>query len=159
MFRTQLTLAIAAALSLIGASVVARGGTVHHTSSGHSKSHLGSHSGTHTNSDTGAKSGDNDGEKSSHHSSGTKSRENVSHSGPRASPGVKRDPDGEIHRSVVAKDDFKKGHPCPSTGKSSGACPGYIVDHVHPLKRGGADSPSNMQWQTTAAAKAKDKTE
>jgi hypothetical protein len=28
-----------------------------------------------------------------------------------------------------------------------------------PLKRGGADSPSNMQWQTTAAAKAKDKIE
>jgi hypothetical protein len=28
-----------------------------------------------------------------------------------------------------------------------------------PLKRGGRDAPSNMQWQTTAAAKAKDKTE
>jgi hypothetical protein len=28
-----------------------------------------------------------------------------------------------------------------------------------PLKRGGADSPSNMQWQTQAAAKAKDKVE
>jgi hypothetical protein len=28
-----------------------------------------------------------------------------------------------------------------------------------PLKRGGADSPSNMQWQTKAEAKAKDKIE
>jgi hypothetical protein len=41
----------------------------------------------------------------------------------------------------------------------SGACKGYVVDHIVPLKRGGADDPSNMQWQTTAAAKAKDKIE
>jgi len=27
--------------------------------------------------------------------------------------------------------------------------------HVQPLKRGGADSPSNMQWQTIEAAKIK----
>jgi hypothetical protein len=33
------------------------------------------------------------------------------------------------------------------------------VDHVRPLKRGGADAPNNMQWQTTQAAKEKDKTE
>jgi len=30
-----------------------------------------------------------------------------------------------------------------------------IVDHVTPLKRGGADSPSNMQWQTKEEAKDK----
>jgi hypothetical protein len=30
---------------------------------------------------------------------------------------------------------------------------------MEPLKRGGADAPGNMQWQTTAAAKAKDKIE
>jgi hypothetical protein len=34
-----------------------------------------------------------------------------------------------------------------------------VIDHIRPLKRGGADAPSNMQWQTTAAAKAKDKIE
>jgi hypothetical protein len=28
-----------------------------------------------------------------------------------------------------------------------------------PLKRGGADDPSNMQWQGTAEAKAKDRIE
>jgi hypothetical protein len=69
------------------------------------------------------------------------------------------------HRSSKAKRDpaqraaFQKSHPCPSTGKHSGACPGYVVDHVLPLKRGGADQPSNMQWQTTEAAKQKDKWE
>ena len=37
--------------------------------------------------------------------------------------------------------------------------PGHIVDHIVPLKRGGADNPGNMQWQTEADAKAKDKWE
>jgi hypothetical protein len=44
-------------------------------------------------------------------------------------------------------------------GKTYGACNGYVIDHIVPLKHGGADAPSNMQWQTTAAAKAKDKIE
>ena len=50
-------------------------------------------------------------------------------------------------------------HPCPSTGRSSGGCPGYVIDHVTPLKRGGADAARNMQWQTKAAAREKDKWE
>ena len=73
--------------------------------------------------------------------------------------GVARNSHGKIARSARARADFKRGHPCPSTGRSSGGCPGYVIDHVRPLKRGGADAPSNMQWQTTAAAKAKDRTE
>lgn len=73
--------------------------------------------------------------------------------------GVERDGRGRIGRSRQAKDEFKKYNPCPSTGKSRGACPGYVIDHVTPLKRGGADRPSNMQWQTIQAAKEKDKTE
>jgi len=36
---------------------------------------------------------------------------------------------------------------------------GYVVDHVDPLECGGADAPSNMQWQTVAEAKIKDRTE
>ena len=70
-----------------------------------------------------------------------------------------RDSKGRIARSATARHAFQKSHPCPSTGKTSGACKGYVIDHVVPLKRGGADSPGNMQWQTTAAAKAKDKIE
>ena len=62
-------------------------------------------------------------------------------------------------RSTAAKDAFKRAHPCPSTGRTSGACPGYVIDHVQALKHGGADAPSNMQWQTTAAAKEKDRWE
>jgi len=54
---------------------------------------------------------------------------------------------------------FKKANPCPATGKTYGSCRGYVVDHVMPLKRGGADAPSNMQWQTKADAKAKDRWE
>lgn len=73
--------------------------------------------------------------------------------------GVQRDSHGKIARSSKAKNNFKKEQPCPSTGKSSGACKGYVIDHVQPLKRGGADSPSNMQWQTKEAAKEKDRTE
>jgi hypothetical protein len=91
------------------------------------------------------------------HSSGQHSYKGRSHT--KADPGVQRDSHGRIKRSPVAKDHFKKSHPCPSTGKSSGACPGYVIDHVVPLKRGGNDAPENMQWQTKEAAKAKDKVE
>lgn len=72
---------------------------------------------------------------------------------------VPRGSDGRIQRSSSARTAFEKSHPCPSTGKTSGACPGYVVDHVTPLKRGGADKPENMQWQTVEAARAKDKVE
>lgn len=77
----------------------------------------------------------------------------------RKAEGVPRDAKGRIQRDPQAKRDFQKATPCPSTGRTSGSCPGFVVDHVNPLKRGGADSPSNMQWQTTEAAKAKDKVE
>jgi hypothetical protein len=72
---------------------------------------------------------------------------------------VQRDKHGKIKRSGAAKSAFERQSPCPSTGKTSGRCPGYVVDHVTALECGGADAPSNMQWQTTADAKAKDKTE
>lgn len=51
---------------------------------------------------------------------------------------------------------FKRANPCPATGERRGACPGYIVDHVHPLCAGGPDHPSNMQWQTVAESRKKD---
>lgn len=62
-------------------------------------------------------------------------------------------------RSQKAKDDFKYSHPCPSNGKNHGACPGYVIDHITALACGGADAPSNMQWQSVSEGKAKDKWE
>lgn len=67
--------------------------------------------------------------------------------------GVTREKNGKIARSSKAKNDFMK-----QTGYPNGR-PGYVVDHKVSLKHGGADSPSNMQWQTKAEAKAKDKIE
>jgi len=62
-------------------------------------------------------------------------------------------------RSSTAVAEFKRLHPCPANGATKGKCPGYIVDHVIPLCAGGADAPSNMQWQTVPDAKAKDRDE
>lgn len=69
-----------------------------------------------------------------------------------------RDDNGRIKRSASAKYAFMLSHPCPFTGSTS-KCPGYVIDHIKPLACGGADEPSNMQWQTVEAAKAKDKWE
>ncbi len=98
--------------------------------------------------------------KGGHNSPGSsRQTSSSSHHSSRAVTGVARDSHGRIARSQKAKSDFKKQHPCPGTGKPSGACPGYVIDHVKPLKRGGADKPRNMQWQTKRAAKEKDRTE
>lgn len=43
---------------------------------------------------------------------------------------------------------FRAENPCPATGRTRGACPGWHVDHVIALCAGGADRPSNMQWIT-----------
>jgi hypothetical protein len=72
---------------------------------------------------------------------------------------IERDHHGKIKRSHSAKKDFQKMSPCPATGNTSGPCGGYVVDHKIPLCAGGADAASNMQWQTTAQAKIKDREE
>jgi hypothetical protein len=70
---------------------------------------------------------------------------------PAAADRIQRDP-----RQRAA---FERSHPCPATGRTRGACPGYVVDHVEPLCAGGADRPENMQWQTREAAAVKDREE
>jgi hypothetical protein len=67
--------------------------------------------------------------------------------------------DAKYKRSVKVLKDFQKLNPCPSTGQREGPCPGYIKDHVKPLVCGGADTVENLQWQTVADAKAKDRLE
>lgn len=59
---------------------------------------------------------------------------------------IKRDADGSISRSSTAIKYFKQQNPCPSTGLTFGPCPGYSVDHIHPLAKCGFDHPTNMQW-------------
>ena len=66
---------------------------------------------------------------------------------------------GHIRRSPAARRTFQASHPCPATESTTGACPGYVVDHILPLKRGDADDASNMQWQTIEKAKTKDRAE
>lgn len=51
---------------------------------------------------------------------------------------------------------FRATHPCPSTGKTTGSCPGWVVDHIVPLCFAGADSPDNMQWQSYTDSLKKD---
>lgn len=70
-----------------------------------------------------------------------------------------RDHSRRIRRSAAARAAFRRLRPCPPTGRTTGVCPGYVIDHVVALKRGGADHPSNMQWQTVADARAKDRVE
>jgi hypothetical protein len=63
------------------------------------------------------------------------------------------------HRSREVTREFQREHPCPSTGKTSGTCPGYRKDHIVPLACGGPDAVQNIQWQTIRAARAKDRWE
>ena len=62
-------------------------------------------------------------------------------------------------RSAAAVLAFKRANPCPSTGLRRGKCPGHVVDHIEPLCARGADRPENMQWQTVAASRVKDRAE
>lgn len=107
------------------------------------------HSTTHRHTTTGTHKSSSRAPRSTYHAARTSRR----------AAGVARNSHGRIQRSAAARDSFKRQHPCPSTGRSTDSCPGYVIDHVKALKHGGADTPANMQWQTTAAAKAKDKVE
>lgn len=80
------------------------------------------------------------------------------HSGPKWRPPEQKK-ESDFKRSKAARSEFQRANPCPATGKRTGRCPGYVVDHIRPLKRGGPDIPGNMQWQTKEVAKAKDRIE
>jgi len=139
------------ALALAPALVSAKGGghsSSAHSSAGHSYSSPHSSYESHSSSTVIPST-------SSHSSTSSTGSSHAS----RAAVGVKRDAHGHIARDAHAKESFRKTHPCPGTGKTYGPCRGYVIDHVQALKHGGADDPSNMQWQTTAQAKAKDRWE
>lgn len=66
---------------------------------------------------------------------------------------IPRTADGRIKRNPAVVRQFKQ-----QTGYHEGR-PGYVVDHIVPLKRGGCDSVENLQWQTIRDAKEKDRWE
>lgn len=67
-----------------------------------------------------------------------------------------------VHRSQALVRHFKRTHVCPSTGTVTSTCHD-IVDHIIPLclgpEAGGLDVLENLQYQSVAEAKAKDKIE
>jgi hypothetical protein len=54
---------------------------------------------------------------------------------------------------------FMHANACPSSGKIATKCEGWVVDHIIPLCAGGADAPSNMQWQPIDVSHVKDQDE
>src|SRR5262245_25813168 len=83
-------------------------------------------------------------------STSTRSRKS---SVPKKSTVAKRGSNGRIKRSGSARAAFMRQTGYPKGRK------GYVVDHIIPLECGGADVPSNMQWQSVQEAKIKDRTE
>lgn len=136
-------------LLLVAAMLVSSGGGSHYSGSHYSAGyHSGGHSSSgHTDNFHGSSHTFGSSEHG-HYSSGSH-HDATSH----AAASVERDSHGRIKRSEEAKEEFMR-----QSGYPHGR-PGYVVDHIVPLKRGGADSPGNMQWQTIPDAKAKDKWE
>lgn len=62
-------------------------------------------------------------------------------------------------RSQALRAEFQRTHPCPSTGETRGACPGYQVDHREALVCGGRDELGNLQWLTVEEHRAKTRVE
>lgn len=77
---------------------------------------------------------------------------------------IVRDANGRIHRSSAVIAAFRRDHPCPSTGRITGPCKGWAVDHVIPLASCGCDTPFNLQWlpdsiKSCAGSQCKDRWE
>jgi hypothetical protein len=51
-----------------------------------------------------------------------------------------------IQRSASEVRAFRAENPCPATGRTRGACPGWQVDHPRALCAGGLDHRTNMAW-------------
>lgn len=57
-----------------------------------------------------------------------------------------RDAAGVIKRRSDVLTAYRKAHPCPSTGKTTGACPRWSMNHMIPIAKGGCDAVSNLAW-------------
>jgi hypothetical protein len=65
---------------------------------------------------------------------------------------VAADP-GPAQRKTIPWHDFMK-----QSGYPNGR-PGYVINHILPIECGGADVPSNMQWQSVEESKSRDRTD
>lgn len=77
---------------------------------------------------------------------------------------IVRDADGRIHRSSAVLATFRRDHPCPVTGLTTGPCKGWSIDHIIPLASCGCDIPFNLQWlpnsiKSCAGSECKDRWE
>jgi hypothetical protein len=70
---------------------------------------------------------------------------------------IERTTHGKIKRSSYQVAKFKKLNPCPATGRKTGSCPGYQIDHIDALECCGKDVATNMQWLTIAQHREKTK--
>lgn len=63
-------------------------------------------------------------------------------------------PKRTVSGAIVRRSDvlvaFQQIHPCPSTGSTTGSCPGWAKNHIIPLACGGCDSVTNLQWMPYA---------
>lgn len=60
-------------------------------------------------------------------------------------------------RSASAVAEFRKSNACPATGRFSGECSGWEIEHTRPLCAGGADEAANMTWMRKKDHKLKTK--
>lgn len=72
---------------------------------------------------------------------------------------IESDEPATAKRSPATKAEFRKLNPCPATGKKTGACPGWQVDHKEALVCGGRDELANLQWLPVAEHREKTKVE
>jgi hypothetical protein len=66
---------------------------------------------------------------------------------------------GAADRSRMLRAEFMRLNPCPATGATRGACPGWQVDHREALICGGRDELQNLQWLPVAAHREKTRVE
>jgi hypothetical protein len=95
---------------------------------------------------------------------GTRSRIGTGRTGTRASrsrsgsglhsrcESCERDSRGSIVRSAAARREFRSANPCPSTGRTTGACGGYVVDHIKALKPGYLASSNSLRRRSSIAS-------
>lgn len=78
---------------------------------------------------------------------------------PRYGGPPERNADGSIKRSRAVLREFQRIHPCPSTGKTTGACPRWSVNHAIPLACGGVDAVVNLIWMRNDVKRLHDRYE